>query len=137
MEKLFEAFVEWYLVKNFSDRFKVSAQVHRNSFARDKANKSISSVQPDFILESDKKLIVADAKWKLPESLAQISPSDLYQLYSHKAFFKKGKENIQAYSCLFYPKTDYLSRRQTLTYFDDEKLIICPLDLARELGVFS
>lgn len=140
MEKLFEAFVEWWLVNLVKKcpSYQVQAQNGETNFVQ-----GLFGVRPDYLIKNnnDKVLCVADAKWKLIGSNTEsseklsFSQADFYQLFAYKHIFSDKKDNQQNNIALrlYYPKTEYLATSQVFKYFDGQKLIVVPLDIKEEL----
>lgn len=125
MEKLFEAFVGWYLKKKLPN-LTIQEQVYKKDFV-----KGIFGVKPDFIIKKENKTIgIADAKWKIINNKDDFTQSDFYQMYAYRKRFLKSQTNSLR---LYYPKTRSNSKDEKYIYFDGSKISIKFLDLKEEL----
>jgi len=137
MEKLFECFVQWWLIKKYS-HLQIEAQNGGYDFV-----KKLFTVRPDFLIKKDNQVVsVADAKWKLIEKDGDFSQSDFYQLFAYKHIFLKEQEkNYKDDKCelmslkIYYPKTnEFLKNSKKFEYFGNEgKIKIVLLDIENEL----
>lgn len=131
MEKLFECFVEWWLIKNETD-VEVIAQSGEHDFVskyNEKEKRRLFGVRPDFLLKDKEKICcVADAKWKLIDKEGDFSQGDFYQLFAYKHIFF---DTNSTSDCLriYYPKTDFLTCEKYFEYHCSSKIKIVPLDL--------
>jgi 5-methylcytosine-specific restriction enzyme subunit McrC len=107
MNLLFESYVGHYLKKK---GFDVRLQ-DKGKYLVDSHQKF--ALKPDIVINrktEDKKVIIADTKWKNITEEKDISQSDMYQLF---AYGKKYKNN-QLY--LIYPKLDQKQPKLQYTY---------------------
>ena len=132
MEKLFECFVEWWLIKNETN-VEVIAQSGEHDFVskyNEKQEKTrLFGVRPDFLLkDKEKTCCVADAKWKLIDKEGDFSQGDFYQLFAYKHIFSKEDQPL---NCLriYYPQTDFLNIERDFEYHCESKIKIVPVDL--------
>ncbi len=131
MNKLFESLVRSELVKanyTLKNENKNLIQI------KNKKNMIIGesfAMKPDFIIEKNKEIIIADAKWKTifdtdPFGKHGISQPDLYQLFVYAQYWK-AKQVV-----LFYPKTDIFNKENgkgELQYKQGEiDIILYPFD---------
>lgn len=128
MEKLFECFVEWWLLRHYRD-IEVISQHGDKEFVE-----GLFGVRPDFILQKKGKICcIADAKWKVIDKESDLSQSDFYQLYAYANLFQC------ACLRLFYPKTEFFSEIKVYTYLDNslpqKKIVISPLDIKELLSL--
>ena len=125
MEKLFENYVEYYLINRYK-KLMIIPQYQRE-FVKDLFN-----IKPDFLIQRDDNLlVVADAKWKIIEKNNEFSQSDFYQLFAYAKIFKP-KKPLR----LYYPMSEYFTKCKRYRYNDNEtKIIVIPLDMdnVREL----
>lgn len=131
MEKLFEAFVGWWLVKE-NPNLEVYPQNSERDFV-----KNLFGIRPDFVVKKQGKTIaVADAKWKLIAENKDFSQADFYQLFAYKQMYQHEDQKPENKIALqvYYPKTEFLSTKKTFEYFDKQKIEIVPLDIKEELG---
>jgi len=119
MEKLFENYVEYYLINRYK-MLKIIPQYQRE-FVED-----LFSIKPDFLIQRDNDLlVVADAKWKIIEKNNEFSQNDFYQLFAYAKIFKPRKDLR-----LYYPMNEYLTKCQRYKYNDSKtKIIVIPLDM--------
>lgn len=128
MEKLFEAFVEWWLIRHNPDQ-EIVSQSGGYGFVN-----KLFAVRPDFLIKQDEKIVcVADAKWKLISSDDDFSQSDFYQLFAYKKIFEK-RSGEEIALRLYYPKSDdRFEESKVFTYFDGGKIVAVPLYVEKEL----
>jgi len=131
MEKLFEAYVEYYL----RDKYKYNLNVSIEPQASEEVfvHKNMFTVRPDFIIKKNEKiLIVADAKWKiinLKDSENTFSQSDFYQLFAYKEIYKKKNTCRKVGLKLYYPMNENFTEKSSFEFFDQEKIKVIPLDM--------
>ena len=108
MEKLFESFVGFWL-KKCANGFSVKTQESRKYLLQDENKNNIFCLKPDIIMRGKDRIIIADTKWKIPDSSSDekkygISQSDLYQMwvYASKYRLESSKVNV----VLIYPQCD-------------------------------
>lgn len=128
MEKLFENYVEHYLIeKNLN--LHVINQSAEKRFVSNDSKKKLFGVRPDFVIkDNDIVKVVADAKWKLLSKKHSFSQSDFYQLFAYNHIYTN--ENKQCIGLrLYYPMSEYLDKKKEFTYFDGTKIQVIPLDM--------
>jgi 5-methylcytosine-specific restriction enzyme subunit McrC len=122
MEKLFEGFVKWWLQKRYP-KLSIESQYGGRGFVD-----NLFSVRPDIVvLNSDKIVAIADAKWKLIEKDSNFSQNDFYQLFAYSKIF--GTKKVR----LYYPSSQYLKYPKTYRYFDKVVLKVIPLDIKESI----
>ena len=128
MEKLFENYVEYYLINRYK-KLVINPQYSRD-FVKD-----LFIIKPDFLIERVKEgkegndiLVVADAKWKIiDEKEHKFKESDFYQLFAYAKIFKP-KRPLR----LYYPMTYNFKCVKVFQYNDGATtLIAIPLDLTK------
>ena len=138
MEKLFENYVEHYLLQRY-DRIKditIKSQVSK-SFVKQKNGAILFNIRPDFIIKSkENNLVVADAKWKIITQDFSFSQSDFYQLYTYAKIFNPiAKKALR----LYYPMSEDFTQIRSFEYLEDAKIntkiITIPLDMTKILEV--
>jgi len=120
MEKLFENYVEYYLINRYK-QFDIISQSKRN-FVKD-----LFDLKPDFLIKKDDKIfVVADAKWKIldTDQNSTFKQSDFYQLFAYSKIFKP-KKALR----LYYPMNENFQIKKYYKYWDDTKIVVIPLDM--------
>ncbi len=122
MEKLFENYVEYYLIDKEDKSYQIISQSSR-SFV-----KNLFNLKPDFLIKKDDEIfVVADAKWKIIDvENKTFSQSDFYQLFAYAKIFKP-KKPLR----LYYPMSEYFTKCKVFEYsdYDQTKIIVIPLDM--------
>ena len=89
-------------------------------------------LKPDFLLEKEKKRVVADAKWKNIYSRDSVEQSDLYQLFAYSEKYLR-KAGDPQHSFLVYPQTDsFQSSLEFQFYVNTAILKAVPFDLEND-----
>lgn len=117
MEKVFESFVAHMLRKGLSREIHMQTQAS-GCYLFDEPRKF--PLRPDIVLKNEDKTIVLDTKWKLINRNADISSSDMYQVYAY------GKRYNAQSVYLVYPCSDEYSN-QDITYtsgYGDNRLTV-------------
>ncbi len=128
MEKLFENYVEYYLLDKYF-KLQIVPQSGEEMFVEESEGRQLFGVRPDYLIKKDNKVIcVADAKWKLLSKDHSFSQSDFYQLFAYRHIYTY--ENKQCIGLrLYYPKSEYLDEKKKFTYFDGTVIYVIPLDM--------
>lgn len=115
MEYVFEDFIFGFIDKELEE-IQAKAQIAEKHLDQDK----IFQLKPDLLLETDKKKIIADTKYKIIYSDDKdpkngISQSDLYQMLAYSVRFKIDE------IILFYPDTwsNYQDKKMEITIKDE------------------
>ena len=120
MEKLFENYVEYYLINRYK-RFDIISQSKRN-FVKD-----LFDLRPDFLIKKDDKIfVVADAKWKIldTDQNSTFKQSDFYQLFAYSKIFKP-KKALR----LYYPMNENFQIKKYYKYWDGTKIVVIPVNM--------
>ena len=120
MEKLFENYVEYYLINRYK-RFDIISQSKRN-FVKD-----LFDLKPDFLIKKDDKIfVVADAKWKIldTDQNSTFKQSDFYQLFAYSKIFKP-KKALR----LYYPMNENFQIKKYYKYWDGTKIVVIPVNM--------
>jgi len=124
MEKLFENYVEYWLIENELNVDEVFIPTIKETFV-----KNVFGILPDIVVKKDKVVkIVADAKWKIINQSSSFSQSDFYQLFAYKHIYEKKHDN-KIELRLYYPKSFFLQGIKSYSYFDNSKIDVIPLDM--------
>lgn len=113
MNLLFESYVGSYLKKH-GLKVKLQDSSHHLAYIN---NKGQFRLRPDFIINTDEQIIIADTKWKVlneHKKYQGVSQSDMYQLYAYGTKYKTCKDMY-----LIYPK-DKLLNGNKYNYFKAE-----------------
>ena len=96
MESLFEKYVAICLRKVLPSGFVLEEQSQEKLATDNKGN--VFKIRPDIVIYKDKKaIIILDTKWKRIDqnkSNYDISPSDIYQLYTYGKQYKHQSSRI-------------------------------------------
>lgn len=122
MEKLFENYVEYYLI----NRYKKCNNIQILAQSEKEFVNNLFQMKPDFLIRRDDDiLVVADAKWKIINKDAEFSQSDFYQLFAYAKIFQP-KKALR----LYYPKSRYFNKSKMYDYNDSQtKIMVIPLDM--------
>jgi len=125
MEKLFENYVEYYLINNENKSHQIIPQSSR------KFVKDLFNLKPDFLIKKDDEIfVVADAKWKIIDvENKTFSQSDFYQLFAYSKVFKPGNKDENIALRLYYPMNENFNEEKCYQYWDETKITVIPLDL--------
>lgn len=87
MERVFEDYVEHCLRRQFRDH-RILAQSSSRYLVDEHRGKPMFQLRPDFVLESERRTVVADAKWKLLDQDDKankygINQADMYQVFAY------------------------------------------------------
>lgn len=137
MEKLFEAYVGYYLQKNLN-QYDVKTQEIKYSLVQHK-NKNLFQLKPDFVLRHKlyEHVIIVDTKWKILDQTAGnnsekygISQTDLYQMLAYGYKYQQNNEPC-ADMILIYPYHDQFTATLPMFEFHAEnlKLHVVPFKL--------
>jgi 5-methylcytosine-specific restriction enzyme subunit McrC len=125
MEKVFESFVAAKFRKHLGSGISLRTQDTRYSLF-DSPTRAFA-LRPDLVLESGKRTVVLDTKWKLLSDNARnsgISQSDMYQMYAYSK--KYDADGI----VVLYPHSDSVSRDEIRYASDDNvKVDVSFIDL--------
>jgi 5-methylcytosine-specific restriction enzyme subunit McrC len=125
MEKLFENYVEYWLINNEKNIDEVIIQLSDEIFVL-RNNKKLFGVRPDFLLKVNNIIrIVADAKWKIINQNNNFSQSDFYQLFAYKHIYNQEDIKLK----LYYPMSEFLQDSIIYEYFDNSEIEIIPIDM--------
>ena len=108
MEKLFESFVGFWL-KKCANGFSVKTQESRKYLLQDENKNNIFCLKPDIIMRGKDRIIIADTKWKIPDSSLDekkygISQSDLYQMWAYASKYRLESKKVSV--VLIYPQCE-------------------------------
>ncbi len=123
MNLLFESYIGHYLKKK---GFDVSLQDSGKYLVE---NPRKFALRPDIVIkrkENNKKVIIADTKWKIIKEEKDISQSDMYQLYAY------GKKYDNNHLYLIYPKDDENPSKLSYKYEDGLTLKVYYFDLTKK-----
>ncbi|KIM06112.1 MAG: hypothetical protein KN64_01045 [Sulfurovum sp. AS07-7] len=123
MNLLFESYIGHYLKKK---GFDVSLQDSGKHLVE---NPRKFALRPDIVIkrkENNKKVIIADTKWKIIKEEKDISQSDMYQLYAY------GKKYDNNHLYLIYPKDDENPSKLSYKYEDGLTLKVYYFDLTKK-----
>jgi len=95
MDKLYEAYVTKFIKRILGKTQDVLIQDRSTHLFDDRCGPKI---RPDVMIKSKDKTIIIDTKWKLLDSVNDVSVSDLYQMYVYSVKYN-AEETI-----LLYPK---------------------------------
>ncbi len=126
MESLFEKYVAICLRKVLPSGFVLEEQSQEKYLATYN-NRDVFKMRPDIVIYKDKKaIIILDTKWKRIDqnkSNYDISPSDIYQLYTY------GKQYNTSQVGLIYPQWAEFSQLANYQTKDSLSILVIPFDL--------
>lgn len=118
MNKLFESFVAHYFKRHsrlFSQNFSVKTQACEKYFIESSLDsKSLFALRPDILIKGESATLIIDTKWKIIESIYEISQADLYQMWSYASKYALDSSDIKTF--LIYPLCETNKNIQAQTW---------------------
>lgn len=133
MEKLFEGFVAQWFRKNASSNTVITSPARSEALCTHQ-NEPIFKLEPDILITSHDRKLIADTKWKLIDTNNRkdkygLSQSDFYQLFAYGHKYLGGKGDM----ILIFPKTERFTQPLAPFNFGESlTLHALPFDLNSE-----
>lgn len=111
MNDLWEEYVYRHLLRFCNTTIRIEPQVYKRVWERENTHSIYKGIKPDIVLHQQRKTLIIDTKWKLPEDDLP-SDADLKQMFMYNEYW------VNSNAILFYPKESGLISLESGIFID-------------------